>query len=67
MNKDETEGKKDSLKGRIKEAAGALLDDRELQEKGADERAGGQVQEAFGKARRKAGEALEELGEKIKR
>jgi len=67
MNRDEKEGKKDSFKGRVKEATGALLDDRELQEQGADERAGGEAQEAFGKARRKAGEVLEDLGEKIKR
>jgi len=67
MNRDEREGKKDSLEGRVKEAAGALVDDPELQKRGADERARGEAQEAFGKARRKAGEALEELGEKIKR
>jgi uncharacterized protein YjbJ (UPF0337 family) len=67
MNRDEREGKKDSLKGRVKEATGALLDDPDLQERGADERARGEAQEALGKARRKAGEALEELGEKIKR
>lgn len=67
MNRDEREGKTESLKGRVKEATGALLDDRDLQERGADERAHGEAQETFGRARRKAGEALEELGEKIKR
>jgi uncharacterized protein YjbJ (UPF0337 family) len=67
MNRDEKEGRKDSVKGRVKEAAGALLDDPELQERGADERARGEAQETLGRVRRKAGEALEELGEKIKR
>jgi uncharacterized protein YjbJ (UPF0337 family) len=67
MNRDEREGKKDNLKGRVKEAAGALLDDPDLQKEGAEERGRGEAQETLGKVRRKAGEALEELGRKIKR
>ena len=66
MNRDEREGKSENLKGRVKEATGALLDDEELQKEGADQRAAGELQEDVGKLRRKAGEALEELGEKIK-
>ena len=67
MNRDEREGKSENLKGRVKEASGALLDDEKLQKEGADQRAAGELQEDFGKLRRKAGEALEELGEKLKR
>ena len=66
MNRDEREGKTENLKGRVKEATGALLGDEELQKEGADQRAAGELQEDVGKLRRKAGEALEELGEKIK-
>jgi len=66
MNRDEREGKTENLKGRAKEATGALLGDEELQKEGADQRAAGELQEDVGKLRRKAGEALEELGEKIK-
>ena len=66
MNRDEREGKSENVKGRVKEATGALLDDEKLQKEGADQRAAGELQEDLGKLRRKAGEALEELGEKIK-
>ena len=67
MNRDEYEGKKENLKGRVKQAAGTLTGDEELEREGADERARGDAQETVGKARRRLGEALEDLGEKIKR
>ena len=66
-NRDEVEGKKENLKGRIKEAAGTLTGDRDLESEGANERAGGAVQEGLGRARRKVGEAIEDLGEDVKR
>jgi len=67
MNRDEIEGKKENLKGRIKEAAGTLTGNTELEDEGADQRAGGTLQEGLGRARRKVGEALEDLGGEIKR
>lgn len=67
MNRDEIEGKKENLKGRIKEAAGTLSGDRDLENEGADERASGALQEGLGRARRKVGEALEDLGKDVKR
>lgn len=67
MNRDELEGKKESVKGRIKEAAGILTGDKDLESEGASERAGGVAQEQIGKATRKVGEAIEDLGRKIKR
>ena len=65
MNRDERKGKAESLKGRVKEAAGIVPGDEELEKEGADERAKGAAREGLGKARRKVGEALEDLGEKI--
>jgi len=67
MNKDERQGKLENLKGRVKEAAGTLADDPDLEKEGADERAEGAARETVGRARRKVGEAVEELGERIKR
>jgi uncharacterized protein YjbJ (UPF0337 family) len=67
MNRDEIEGKKENLKGRIKEAAGTLTGNTNLEDEGADQRAGGALQEGLGRARRKVGEALEDLGDEIKR
>lgn len=67
MNKDEIEGKKLALKGRVKEAVGTLTGDEDLESEGAGERADGSVQETVGKARRKVGEALEKLGKDVKK
>ena len=66
MNRDEREGKTESLKGRVKEATGALTGNEDLQDEGAKQRRKGELQEEVGELRRKAGEALEDLGEKIK-
>jgi uncharacterized protein YjbJ (UPF0337 family) len=65
MNRDEAEGKKDNLKGRVKEAIGTLTGDENLENEGADERADGAAREEVGKAKRKVGEALEDLGKNI--
>jgi uncharacterized protein YjbJ (UPF0337 family) len=64
-NRDEVEGKFDQAKGRTKEVVGRAIDDRELEDEGTADRAGGNVKEGFGKARRKVGEAIEDLGDKI--
>ena len=66
MNRDEREGKSENLKGRVKEATGALTGNEDLQDEGAEQRERGELQQDVGKLRRKAGEALEDLGEKIK-
>ena len=67
MNRDELEGKKDQFKGKVKQAAGDLADDDQLHDEGVADEAAGDVQEGFGRGRRKVGEAIEELGDKIKR
>lgn len=67
MNNDELDGRKENLKGRIKEAAGTLTGNKDLESEGANQRAGGAVEEGLGRARRKVGEAIEEIGEDLKR
>jgi uncharacterized protein YjbJ (UPF0337 family) len=67
MNRDELDGKTEQIKGKVKQAAGDLTDNERLHDEGVADEAGGEVQEGFGRGRRKAGEALEDLGEKIKR
>ena len=61
MNKDELKGKVRQAKGAVKEKAGELTDDPELQAKGVAEKAGGKVQEGFGAAKRKVSEAIEDV------
>ena len=67
MNRDELEGKKEQLKGKVKQAAGDLADDDQLHDEGVADDAAGDVQEGFGRARRKVGKAIEDLGDSIKR
>ena len=67
MNRDELKGKTDQLKGKIKQAAGDLTDDDQLRDEGVADEVAGDVQEGFGRGRRKVGEAIEDIGESIKR
>jgi uncharacterized protein YjbJ (UPF0337 family) len=64
-NRDELEGKLDQAKGKAKETIGRVVDDDELEAEGRADHAGGKVEEGFGKARRKVGEAIEDVGDKI--
>jgi len=66
INRDEVEGKVESVKGKAKQAVGNLTDDPALQDEGVQDETAGKTQEAIGTARRKVGEAVEKLGEKIK-
>jgi uncharacterized protein YjbJ (UPF0337 family) len=67
MNKDELDGKVDQVKGRIKQGVGDITDNERLHDEGVADEASGDVQEGFGRGRRKVGEAIEDLGEKLKR
>jgi uncharacterized protein YjbJ (UPF0337 family) len=64
-NKDEVDGKADQLKGSIKKGVGDLQGDEQLRDEGEADKAAGEVQETFGKGRRKVGEAVKDLGDKI--
>jgi uncharacterized protein YjbJ (UPF0337 family) len=66
-NQDEIKGKGKQIKGGIKDKAGEVTGNRRLEEEGEEERLKGRAQEALGKARRKAGEKIEEVGKKIAR
>jgi uncharacterized protein YjbJ (UPF0337 family) len=66
MNKDRVEGKVEQAKGYVKDKAGELTNDPDLEAEGEAQRATGKAQEQFGKAREAAGEAVKEAGRKIK-
>ena len=66
MNKDELNGKMDRLKGNIKENVGEATNDPDLRDEGIADQAAGDVQEGFGKARRKVGNAIHDVAHKIK-
>lgn len=67
MNRDELKGKTDQVKGKIKQATGDLTDNDRLRDEGIADEAAGEVQEGFGRGRRKIGEVIEDIGEDIKR
>lgn len=66
-NRDELEGKSESLKGRAKQAVGDLTNNETLREEGVADEASGEAEATLGRARRKVGEAIEDLGDEIKR
>ena len=61
MNRDEFKGKADQAKGRVKEEAGELINDQELETEGKAERAGGKLREGFGKAKDKISDAADRI------
>jgi uncharacterized protein YjbJ (UPF0337 family) len=65
-NKDEIEGKWDQAKGAVKENVGRAIDDKDMETEGQADRAGGNIQEGFGTAKRKVGETIEDIGDAIK-
>jgi uncharacterized protein YjbJ (UPF0337 family) len=67
MNRDELDGKTDQLKGKVKQAVGDLTDDERLHGEGSADELKGEAKEGFGRGRRKIGEAIEDLGDKLKR
>jgi uncharacterized protein YjbJ (UPF0337 family) len=66
-NRDEVRGKVDQAKGRVKEELGDMTDNEQLEDEGRAERGAGEIQEGFGRGRRKVGEAIKDLGNKIGR
>jgi uncharacterized protein YjbJ (UPF0337 family) len=66
-NKDEMKGKLDQASGAIKDKVGEATGDRDLEERGEAQRAGGNLQEGFGTARRKVGDAIKDVGDDIAR
>ena len=66
-NKSEVKGKMEQAKGGVKQKVGRALKDREIEDEGSTERARGEVREGFGKARRKVGEKIEEVGKAVRK
>jgi uncharacterized protein YjbJ (UPF0337 family) len=65
-NKDEIKGKVEQVKGKVKQEVGKVTGDQDLHDEGVADEAAGEVQEGFGTVRRKVGEAVKDLGDKIK-
>ena len=64
-NEDEIKGKAKKIKGKVKDKVGEVTGNRELEEEGEVEYVEGSFQEGAGKLRRKAGEAVEDIGKAV--
>jgi uncharacterized protein YjbJ (UPF0337 family) len=64
---DGIEGKKDEIKGRVKEAAGDLTDDEDLQAEGKTDRAGGKIKQGLDDAKDKGEELVDKVKDKVRR
>ena len=67
VNRDELEGKAEAVKGKVKQATGDLTNDQDLHDEGVADEAAGKTQDAIGRGRRKVGEAINDLGDAIKK
>lgn len=66
-NKDEIEGKWEQTKGWVKDKAGEITNDPELEAEGEAQNAAGHVQEGWGDLKKGVGNAIESVGEAIKK
>jgi Uncharacterized protein conserved in bacteria len=66
-NKDEVEGKLEQAKGKVKSAVGNWTGDKELEAEGEADNIAGEAQEGWGSFKRGVGEAIEDLGDAVKR
>jgi len=57
----------DEAKGRVKEAAGALTNDKDLKNEGKADQAGSKVKEAAETVKDKVGDAVDSLKDKFKK
>lgn len=67
MNRDEVEGKAQSLKGTVKRVTGHLTNNARLHDEGVADEVAGQAQDTGGRIRRKVGDAVTAVGAAIRR
>ena len=65
FNNDEVKGKWEQTKGAVKDKAGELTGDSELEAEGEAQRAGGEAQEGWGKVKRKVSNAIEDVADAV--
>lgn len=66
-NDNEVNGKVNSVIGNVKEQFGEATGDVDLEQRGASQRAEGDLEHGLGKARRKIGEVVKDIGDKLGR
>jgi len=64
-NEDEVDGKWEQAKGWVKDKAGEVTGDGDLEAEGEAQRAGGKTQEAWGEVKSGIGDAIKGVGDAI--
>jgi uncharacterized protein YjbJ (UPF0337 family) len=64
-NKDEVEGKWEQAKGWVKDKAGEITNDPDLEAEGELQNAQGHTQESWGKVKRGVGDVVDSVGDAI--
>ncbi len=64
--KDELKGKLNQVKGKVKQGIGDATDNERLREEGVADEVAGDLQEGVGTVKRKVGNAVKDLGDRIK-
>lgn len=64
-NNDEVEGKFEQAKGWVKDKAGEVTGDRDLEAEGEVQNAEGKTQESWGKVKHGVGDAVDAVGDAI--
>lgn len=65
-NKDEVKGKWEQAKGFVKDKAGEVTGNKDLEAEGEAQRAAGKTQETWGNVKHKVGDALEDIADSVK-
>jgi uncharacterized protein YjbJ (UPF0337 family) len=63
MDRDEIKGKAEKAKGYVKDKAGEILNNPDLEAEGEAERVAGTVREGYGKAKRTVREGIEDVAD----
>jgi uncharacterized protein YjbJ (UPF0337 family) len=66
-NNAEIRGKIKKSKGTVKETIGRAVGNRQMEKDGASDRRKGSVQQTLGKARRKVGDAVKDIGNTMRK
>jgi uncharacterized protein YjbJ (UPF0337 family) len=66
-NKDEVKGKGKRIKGKVKDKAGEIIGNPDLEAEGEAERIEGTVQESFGRTRREVEDFVDKIRDEVEK
>lgn len=67
LNQDEVKGKLNRVKGQVKQGVGKATGNERLRDEGMVDEAVGDLQEGAGRVKRQVGDAVKDLGDRIRK